>query len=312
MQRYRTMIADNIRWDGFVFRDDDIVISTPPKCGTTWTQMICALLILQDPHLPCPLTDLSPWLDVQTARLDDVTALLDAQTHRRFIKTHTPLDGLPVDERVTYIGVARDPRDAWISWDNHMQNLNLPVVVQARIDAVGLEGIDDLLAGRLPDIPEAAQDRFWLWADDGAPLEESLGNLHGLLHHVTTFWDHRTDGNVVLLHYSDMQADLEGEMRRLASRLGIEVAEDLWPLLVEAATFDEMRAHADTLAPQVKIPGFWNDTGNFFHNGSSGQWRDLLDDAGLVRYQQRVAALAAPDVVAWAHGGSAADGSAMR
>jgi aryl sulfotransferase len=43
--RYSNMVWDSARWEGFELRPDDIVISTPPKCGTTWTQMICALLI---------------------------------------------------------------------------------------------------------------------------------------------------------------------------------------------------------------------------------------------------------------------------
>ena len=45
--RYTSIVCDSSRWDGFEFRDGDIIISTPPKCGTTWTQTICALLIFQ-------------------------------------------------------------------------------------------------------------------------------------------------------------------------------------------------------------------------------------------------------------------------
>src|SRR5947209_5478250 len=103
--RYRSVVQDSARWDGFAFRPGDIVISTPPKCGTTWMQMLCALLIFQKPVLDTPLAELSPWLDMLTLPRDEVVALLDAQRHRRFIKTHTPLDGLPVDERVTYVCV---------------------------------------------------------------------------------------------------------------------------------------------------------------------------------------------------------------
>jgi hypothetical protein len=40
---YQTIGADSARWDGFMFRPDDIVISTPAKCGATWMQTICAL-----------------------------------------------------------------------------------------------------------------------------------------------------------------------------------------------------------------------------------------------------------------------------
>src|SRR5436190_1016654 len=111
VRRYEGVVYDSSRWDGFELRPGDIIISTPPKCGTTWTQMICALLILQEPELPLPLDRLSPWIDMVTRARAEVFADLQAQTHRRFIKTHTPLDGLPNDPTVTYISVGRDPRD---------------------------------------------------------------------------------------------------------------------------------------------------------------------------------------------------------
>jgi len=99
--RYRGPVYDSERWRGFAFRPGDIVISTPPKCGTTWTQMMCALLVLQELVLEQPLSALSPWLDMLTRARLDVVADLEAQRHRRFIKTHTPLDGLPLDASVT-------------------------------------------------------------------------------------------------------------------------------------------------------------------------------------------------------------------
>ena len=108
-KRYRSSVADSQRWEDFVLRPRDIIVTTPPKCGTTWTQMICALLILQSPNLPAPLSRLSPWLDMTTRSRREVFADLAAQEHRRFIKTHTPLDGLPVDRSVTYVCVAPGP-----------------------------------------------------------------------------------------------------------------------------------------------------------------------------------------------------------
>src|SRR6516162_11469844 len=93
--RYRIGHQDNSRWDGFVFHPGDIVISTRSRSGTTWMQMICALLIFQTPDLPAPLAELSPWMDWLIAPQEEVYARLDAQDHRRVIKTHTPLDGIP-------------------------------------------------------------------------------------------------------------------------------------------------------------------------------------------------------------------------
>ena len=95
--RYQSSDEDSARWTGFRFRDGDIVISTRSKSGTTWVQMICALLVFQTPDLPAPLADLSPWVDWLVIELDELQARLDGQRHRRFVKTHTPLDGIPID-----------------------------------------------------------------------------------------------------------------------------------------------------------------------------------------------------------------------
>src|SRR5437660_8599105 len=102
LRRYRTIVMDSARWWGFEFRPDDIVISTPPKCGTTWTQMLCALLVFDGPEYPPPLDQISPWLAMCNPSLADVRSSLAAPTQPRFIKTHTPLDGLPLPPDVTY------------------------------------------------------------------------------------------------------------------------------------------------------------------------------------------------------------------
>jgi aryl sulfotransferase len=291
---YQNILTDSARWDDIELRDGDIVISPPPKCGTTWTQMICALLIFQSTDFPRPLDAMSLWPDYLLHPREEVVAELAAQRHRRFMKTHTPLDGLPYDEKVTYICVARDPRDAAISWDNHLANTDFPTLMELRAAAVGAE--EGGPPAPLPEPPESARDRFWLWADNS---EDVIG-LPSMLHHFSTFWQMRDQPNVVLLHYQEMTEDLDGTMRRLAARLGIEVPEEKWPELVRAASFGEMRSRADELAPEAKI---YIDRKEFFHRGTSGQWRELLGPDDLRRYQERVQKLAEPELVDWVHGG---------
>jgi len=300
---YKSLLFDSARWNGLAQRPGDIVISTPPKCGTTWTQMICALLIFQTPELSQPLGILSPWLEMQTRTAESIIADLDAQRHRRFIKSHTPLDGLPYREDVTYICVGRDPRDVFLSWDNHMANMDILAVLAARHNAIGLDDIMEQLAEGPPVRLEHEIDRFWEWVDDTRSVVEWM-SLHQTLHHLGTFWDARDRANIVMLHYDDLTADLEGEMRNLATRLGIEVPEGRWPELVCAARFDDMRRRADEVAPEVSNAAIWQDNQQFFHRGTSGQWRRLLDDSDVERYFRRVGELAAPDLAHWAHHGA--------
>lgn len=67
LKRYRSVVADSARWEGFVFRHGDIVISTPPKCGTTWMQTLCAMLVFDAIEFNPPLAEISPWLDMLVA-----------------------------------------------------------------------------------------------------------------------------------------------------------------------------------------------------------------------------------------------------
>ncbi len=122
--RYQSADEDSARWTGFPFRDGDIVISTRSKTGTTWVQMICALLIFGTPELPAPLAELSPWLDHLIEPQDAVYARLAGQQHRRFIKTHTPLDGIPLDPRASYIVTARHPLDMFVSLYHQADNID--------------------------------------------------------------------------------------------------------------------------------------------------------------------------------------------
>ena len=105
--RYVTSEEDSARWLTFPFRDGDVVISTRSKSGTTWMQQICLSLVLGTPDLPGTLAELSPWVDWLVEPYDAVLARLEAQTHRRVVKTHTPLDGVVLDPRATYVVVAR-------------------------------------------------------------------------------------------------------------------------------------------------------------------------------------------------------------
>jgi aryl sulfotransferase len=286
--RYRSADEDSGRWQDFCFRDGDIVISTRSKSGTTWMQMICALLVFGTPDLPGRLSELSPWLDWLVLPQAEVFASLEAQTHRRFIKTHTPLDGVPAEPRVTYIVVARHPLDMAVSLYHQGANLDRERIAQ-------LTGEPFVARGSRPPVEQ------WLrsWVESDADPREELDSLPGVMWHLSDAWARRHEDNVVLVHYDDLLGDLTGEMRRLAARLRIDVPEEAWPRLVEAATFEQMRSRAGELAPDPSR--VMRSHQAFFRVGSSGSGRALLTPEEEERYVDRAAELAPADLLAWLH-----------
>ncbi len=84
---------DSTIWNDFQFRDDDIIIATYAKSGTTWMQQIVAQMLFNgDPNLA--VAEMSPWLDLRVPSKQVKLPLVEAQTHRRILKTHLPADAL--------------------------------------------------------------------------------------------------------------------------------------------------------------------------------------------------------------------------
>ena len=252
--------------------------------------MICALLIFQTPDLPAPLPALSPWLDWLIVPREEVVDRLQAQQHRRFIKTHTPLDGIVLDPRATYIVVARHPLDMAVSLSHQGSNLN-------RVRLAELTGNPAPTHDPAP-APPPLHESLMRWIDhDAAPADE-MDSLPGVMWHLSDAWRRRHDPNVLLVHYADLSVDLAAEMRRIAARLRIDVPES-WADLVDAAGFTRMRERARDLAPDPA--GILKDRNAFFRRGGSGAGRELLTDAEFAHYLDRAATIAPPDLLTWLH-----------
>ena len=289
--RYLSADEDSARWLDFDFRNDDIVISTRSKSGTTWVQMICALLIFDTPDLPRPLAELSPWLDWLVLSKTDLFEDLQAQTHRRFIKTHTPLDGLPNDDRVTYIVVARHPLDAAVSLYHQSHNINRQRVAE-------LTGNPELAKPKkLAPLDE------WLlsWIESDATAQDDLESFNGVFHHLTDAWSRKDEFNIVLVHFADLLHDLNSEMQRIAALLGIDVANERVDELACAATFESMQANGDKLAPDPSAVLL--DKSRFFRSGQSGAGTEGLSAGALAAYHSRASRTAPPDLLTWLHRG---------
>ncbi len=297
--RYENRIFDSGRWARFTPRDGDVVVCTSYKAGTTWTQMMCALLIHQSPRLPSPLAELSPWLDMKLAPIDEVVARFEAQSFRRVIKTHTPLDGFPYHDNVSYVYCARDPRDVFMSMQNHIANVDH----ERMFGLLASRGVE---LERTPPLPDDIDERFELWLTTGTFEWEQDGlPFWSAFHHAETFWPYRDLPNIHFLHFADLKKDLPGEMRKLADFLGVEIDESDWPELTRAATFEEMRDKADRTAPDTNH-GIWRSNRRFFNKGENGQWRRALTEASHELYRRLTRERYEPDMLEWLERGSEA------
>jgi aryl sulfotransferase len=261
---YKTWHNDSTRWEYYTPRNDDVVIATYAKCGTTWTQRIISLLIFQSPE-PCHVHEVSPWVDSRLMfSIEQLQTVLNGQQHRRFLKSHIPFDGLPHYDQVRYIHVARDARDTCMSFFNHCSAYT-PLAYQGMGQAAGDMGGP---APRCPDDPRI----FWRdWMTRGVMPGATDGYPDlSFFDFETTYWQARHADNLLLVHYNDLKADLDGEMRRIADFLSIETPPDLWPQLVEAATFAAMKREGEELLPGMEN-FFEGGVDRFLFKGSNGR-----------------------------------------
>jgi hypothetical protein len=296
MRRYRGRSSDSARWERFTVRDDDVVISTPSKCGTTWMQNIVGMLLLDRTDLGAPISTLSPWLDMLLRTDDEVFAIFDAQTHRRWIKTHTPLDGVPVLPSVTYIAVVRHPLDVALSDRDHSSNQDIERFRALREAVIG--ELDPELAARWAEAPEDDTEYLrWFIDNDLPPSGSGPNGLADFCEQACTSWERREVPNVHLFHYHDLWNDLDGEMRRVAHALGVTVDEDRWPDFVDAATLQSMRARATSTAPEAHL-GIWHEPHEFFRVGGRRDWASHLDESDIDHFHARLNELAG-DATPW-------------
>lgn len=289
-RQVRSRIFDSARWDGYQPREDDIIIATYSKCGTTWMQRIVSMLLFQS-AAPLPIWDLSPWLDMRLfGPIEAELAKAEAQTHRRYFKTHLPLDAIPIYTGVKIVHVARDGRDAAMSLHNHLANFRPELV--AGVNAISRA---DPKFGNDYAIPQDPAQFFSEWIHDGGGQGDAGAGFYVV---ENSYWNERASENLLLVHYNDLKADRAAEMRRIADFLGIETPALLWQEMVAAAGFDVMKEQGNALIPAAAA--LWEDgPARFLNKGTNGRWQSVVSSDDLRRYEAQVKKHFAPELARW-------------
>lgn len=284
---YLGPLTDNRRWDMVEIRPNDVIVVTPPKCGTTWMQTIIALLFSGDPLVETELSIKMPWVDIRLREMSEVAERLAAMTHRRSMKSHTPLDGLPLDDHAQYICVFRHPLDAHFSYRKHLRNVPISWFNHWYPE----------------DDPDGVTFRRFL--DGGAEgFDADAMTLASILQHYKAAAALADRSKLSMFHYADMIFDLPGTFSRVAALLDITHSDDVMARLQQAATFDNMKTNAARFAPSGG-KGFMKSDSDFFDSGTSGKWLGQLTDDELSAYDTMMDEHLTPDQRAWLEYGAA-------
>lgn len=281
---YNGPVTNTDIWNGFALRADDIIVDTPPKCGTTWTLNIVMMLIHGRVVPDAGNREDAPWLDCAFRDRPAVAAFLDGLDRRRCIKSHTPMDGIAYAAEPTYIVVYRHPVDVHFSLRSHAQNMK-----------------DDILAFMFPKDERAGFHRFI-----EAPLTESGVDdltVDSLAHHFMKAKDRQAGGNVHFFHYADLSRDLRGQIARLADILNISVSPQLMGEMTEANTFASVRKVAEASESRFHEGSAFHDEAGFYASGTSNKWETRLTDEDMAAYAARIETLLPPEDVAWLNWG---------
>ncbi len=249
-------IQQKIKW-----RDGDVVISVPPKSGTTWTMNIVHQLFTGGTANFRDIYEEVPWIEFlgnPSQTHADVLDRLDAMpaNRQRAFKTHSAPPEIPflrdgAEHDVKYIVVFRNPEEALVSFwpflaqhsDTWYELWQMPKGAMCR-----------------PDFPS-----FYSEIIDRRGMQ---GAFFGFL---KAWWPFRAEKNVLFLHYSDMKRDHQASIRKIAQFLGTEPAADQWAAIFEYTSFQWMKGHQDKFEAGTvgKVPIL--KTGAMIRKGEAGK-----------------------------------------
>ena len=275
---------DSTIWNDFEFRDDDIIISTYAKSGTTWVQQIVSQLLFNGQE-GLEVAEMSPWLDLRVPPKEVKLPEVEAQAHRRFLKTHLPVDALVFSPMAKYIYIARDGRDVVWSMYNHHANAN-----QSWYDA--LNNTPGLVGEPIGPPADTVLEYFHEWlAKDGHPFWPFWENIR-------TWWAIKDLPNVYMLHFNKLKEDLPARIRELAAFLEIPIDESRFAAIVEHCSFDYMKRNSTKSVPLGGA--FWDGgSATFIHKGTNGRWQNILTDTDNRNYQERAVAELGEECAHW-------------
>lgn len=257
----------------FAPRSTDVLITTPPKAGTTWMQQILHQLRTGgDDSFRC-IYDVVPWLELPRPGVatETVLAQYDAIADPRVFKTHCTFEQTPGADVARIVLTSRDPRDCCVSFYHHMMGLT-----------------DEMRATLGIASTPSFNQVFEQWLEFGAWYRNVL-----------SWWPHRSDANVLWLRYEDMVNDLPSAIARLLAFLGWRLDQTQTAKVLHYCSFEWMRANSERFRRLSGEGKLHFKPGTFIRKGAVGDHKNLLSSEQEQRILTKAREMLKPDCLAF-------------
>uniref|UniRef100_A0A0N5A6K6 Sulfotransfer_1 domain-containing protein n=1 Tax=Parastrongyloides trichosuri TaxID=131310 RepID=A0A0N5A6K6_PARTI len=224
-------------------RDDDIIVSSYPKCGSTWVRQIVLQMIYDnywDKGSPQYL--MSPTIECFGSKI------LDMYPSPRVMKTHLSFDDCPIGNNCKYIYVVRNPKDVIASYYNHMKNLSCYEYSDGSFN-----------------------DFFNLFISSNMEWGTYFNN-------VSSWLSFTNKENVLFLVYEDLCKDLKENVLKIGNFLGNDIAKkyenhEEVDKILKRSSIDFMKANNNRFTEDET-----QKTPTFIRKGGSRDWKNYLSE----------------------------------
>ena len=247
-------------------KDNDVIVSTIPKGGTTWMLYLSHLIRIKGDDETIPWHDINtntPWPSfihypgqswkeikelLNSTILHDDTKLKDKWDHPSYLFRVWKAHEMPVDE----LG-------------KNCKSSVLPLKSNKKVKFVAMyRDLPDILASFYPFVNNHTKEFKRLWG--GMPptfnsvkemlnflFKPHLGSALGydLLLYLKVWWKYKQEPNVLLLHYNDAITNLEDVTRKLAKFYEVDLTDDEIKKIADKSSFQKMKHINDKFSYRV-------------------------------------------------------------
>jgi hypothetical protein len=234
----------------FHVRESDVLITTPPKAGTTWMQQILHQLRTGGDESFSSIDDVVPWLERKRSgkSLQEVLEYYESIPDPRVFKTHCTAEQTPGIGTAKIILSSRDPRECCVSFYHHLKNMTDEARQQANIA-----------------VPASFDDHIDRWLDFAAWYRN-----------VKSWWPYHDHPKLLWLRYQDMKADLSASIDLIVDFLGWEASPEQRKRALEYSSFKWMKAHDEKFSSQGDTDKPLFKPGQFIRQGKVGKHREIM------------------------------------